>query len=261
MKYFTKEWHLLPTDRTLCMKPCKDRAYSEEEIAELYQRKLSEAIEEERSSYDEPPFFLPVDFDGASVEDFLILDEETGEAHHPATVEEAKKRLEEERRRAQEEYERRPPFDERETVAFFREAYERKKESCPYEMQPELFALDYLPNSLFKRFKREDRANERKRKRAERAFRRDKARTELFDVSLHDGAFLSFTDGTLAYRDEEGEHTLLFADCTVLENEAQKGDWFLYEEVYKRDFGYEICFLLEGSEPHYLTFTAKNLKK
>lgn len=261
MKYFTKEWYSLPCDRTICMKPCEDRIYSDEEIQKLYQKALKKEIRDEKKFYNEPPFFLPLDFDEMELDSFLLIDEETGESRHPSSIEEAKKNFEEEQRRAMEEYENRPPFDESVVVSLFAECYENKKANCPEGLQRELFALDLLPKSIYDKWKKEDKANQKVRDRIEKSFLKDQSAKDLFEVSLHDGEFVSFDGTTLVLKTEEEEIVkVTFTEPQILENEVKEKDWMLYDEAYQTDEGYELHFLTMGEELHYLTIKAKNVE-
>ena len=63
MKYFTKEWYELigKAHYTVGIEQIEDREYTEEDILELYNKKLKEEIELIREEYNTPPDFEELD--------------------------------------------------------------------------------------------------------------------------------------------------------------------------------------------------------
>lgn len=175
MRFYTKEWsRLLDSLGTVDMfEPVIDKEYTDDEIAELYQDFMEKHVQEERSSYDEPPLFIyedeeAFDPDEFDPEDYLVGDvDENGEEHnlhHPEDIEEL---VRFERRMhilALEEYENREPFDEDEARSEFEENYrdflEEPDEDIPQwvldTVGRRLLAMGAMPEGAYKRLRAEE---------------------------------------------------------------------------------------------------------
>lgn len=163
-----------------CYEPTIDKeVYTEEDIAELYQKTLDMYIEEERAEYDRPPMLISFDedelageFDPERYTFFVpgLFGDEDGEAvpRHPADREELmmmQKRMNE---LILETYEKRPPFDEEaaaeEFEEMYRDALEEPDEDLPEwvreAVDPRILAMDLLPEKIYRKLVSEDAASE-----------------------------------------------------------------------------------------------------
>ena len=182
MRYHTKEYYrlLMALGRADCYEPVIDKdTYTEEDIAELYQRAQDRYVEEERADYDAPPdpmiddedleefdpedftFYAPGLFDDADPDDLT--------PRRPADREELMKLCEKMYALAVEEYENRMPFDEEEAKADFEEMYRdnlrEPDEDLPdwvrEAVDPRIIAMEFLPEKIYMKLLAEDEANER----------------------------------------------------------------------------------------------------
>lgn len=208
MKYFTKEWYNLMQclDYTICMKPIKDGAYTDEEIAAMYDKKLKTEIARDRRQYNEPPQFIEMDFDNAELDDFVFFEEETGTAKRPQSLEEVKREYEEEKARANEEFVNRPPFDPKETIETFEAVYQGGLEHgytrfpawVKDKVDIRLIALGFLPKSVYEELKTEQKQNkaafDKINREAKKALGKESKKIPeriLSEFGWHDGAVLS----------------------------------------------------------------------
>ena len=100
----------------------------------MYKKKLKKEIAFERDSYNQEPFFLTVDDmlteDNFCPDDWLFIDEITGDVKRPVDINEVRQQLEKDRKRAFEEFENRPPFDPMDTEKIFDEIYRTNIRTC-----------------------------------------------------------------------------------------------------------------------------------
>ncbi|MBE5931260.1 MAG: DUF4085 family protein [Lachnospiraceae bacterium] len=302
MRYFTKEWYDLMQrlDYTCGMKKISDKEYSTEEIRELYDRALKKEVVDARRSYNTPPSFewkyTLLEPDRFDPENFLIVNQETGEWFHPETVEIAKNYVDEEYRKAWENFENRPAFDPTETIRFFEECY-RDKLRWRFPWLPEwvvrdvdirLLALDYLPEGVFRQLRKEEQKNkrafERIMKKAQADLEQQKIPEDIKKAfCLHDAHLLSLKrigsdvelclskDG--AWPDGTPYIRLRCKNVTLYEREkglvirkrmGQSEEWesncvYLYHELYRAGTGYEIHLLLTSRKLHYLTIGCEDV--
>ena len=176
MKFYTKEWYELMQRQnyTSGLKKIPDKVYTDEDIQAFYDKDLKAEIARDRKIHNTPPG--PYDWeyellapDRFTPETFLFENEETGELFHPETPEIARQYLEQERRQAQERFAARSPFDPTETIACFRDTYRSVlRYGFPHfpqwaqeSVDKRLLALNRIPESAYKRLKKEERANRR----------------------------------------------------------------------------------------------------
>lgn len=303
MKYFTKEWYGLMQrlHDTVAMKPIAEKEYTDEEIAALYEKRLKAEIARDRRQYNEPPCCLPIDFDDFELDDFVLIDEETGTAKRPASIEEVRRGYEEEQARAEEEFKNRPPFDAKETIERFEAVYQGGLEHG-YMRFPDwvkdaadirLIALGYLPKNVYDKLKTEEKQNKAAFDKLNREARRALAKESkkiperiVSEFGFHDGTVLSleqtggdlvmtvetdevvfegetpytrvtFVNGKILERDEALTFETRFFEQDGVQYEAWC--WWLYEELYRTESGYEAHMLLEENELCYLTIACSDI--
>ena len=175
MRYYTKEWYKLmqSQDYTSGMKKIPDKVYTDEEIMEFYLKKRQRAIARDRREHDEPPQFFDVSetltperFDP---EHWRIFDDEGKECRQPVTADEVREQLEQDRKWVEEAFAAREPFDPTETIADFECAYRNgiRWASSWYpawvleEVDKRLLALGLMPDSAYRRLKKEEKQNKK----------------------------------------------------------------------------------------------------
>ena len=275
MRFYTKEYYrlMMSLDAAEVYEPVVDREYSDEDIAELYQKALDKYIEEERAAHDEPP-----EFDM----------EESGDPEYIGIL-----------RAMLDEYENRGPFDEEEAREEFEELYranlEEPDEDLPAwvweTVDPRLPAMYFLPEKVYERLAAEDRANGEKFEELDEAA--DEAYDEMMDdmpeeyeelmetlEELEDADVLSadVSDGeivlTLEGWDEDGDEavfTIRFDGAELIENEGlevhceedEDGDSesdceLLYSELWFDEGMPEVHMLFDNNGLKYLTFRCED---
>ena len=289
MKFYTKEWYALMQRQnyTSGLKKIPDKVYTDEEIRAFYDKDLKAEIARDRRIHNTPPG--PYDWEDALLapdrftpDTFLFENEETGELFHPETPEIARQYLERERRQAQERFAARPPFDPTETIECFRDCYRgmlrygfsRFPQWVRESVDRRLLALNRIPESAYKRLRKEEQANRR-------AFEKINAKAaavlEQQDIpeelrerfSFHDASVLTIkkvrSDVALYLRKDggwPGDATpyikILFKNVHQLGREKgfslrpkldADGDLrtsctYLYDELYHDESGYEVHMLL-----------------
>ncbi len=306
MKFYTKEWYELmqQMDYTTGMKKIPDKVYSDKEIKAFYDADLKAEIARDRKIHNTPPG--PYDWedellapDRFSPDIFLFENEETGEVFHPQTPEIARHYLEQERQQVQERFAARPPFDPTETIECFQETYRSMLRHCgsryPKWVQEtvdkRLLALWRIPESAYKRLKKEEQANRRTFNKIEA-----EATAVLGQQSIpeeirsqfcfHDANVLAIkrvgSDVELYLRKDGGwmdDATpyikIIFKNVSHLDREKgfalrPKFDkWgnlgtscvYLYDELYQNEDGYEVHMLFWTSKAlRYLTIRSKDIQ-
>lgn len=178
MRYYTKEWYTLMSSLGAAdmFEPVIDKAYSDEEIENLYQEMLEKYVQEEHDMYDEPPVMEMFEEDDPEEEfdpeDYLIgdFDGEGNEINlrNPESLEELKEYQRKELQMALAEYESREPFDEEEAREDFEEMYrdslEEPDEDIPQwvldSVDRRLIAMGVLPEKTYIRLVKEEAARE-----------------------------------------------------------------------------------------------------
>ena len=306
MKFYTKEWYELMQHQnyTSGLKKIPDKGYTDDDIQAFYDKDLKAEIARDRRIHNTPPG--PYDWeeellqpDRFTPETFLFENEETGELFHPETAEIARHYLEQDRQRAQERFDTRPPFDPTETIACFQECYRGMlrygfahfPQWVLESVDPRLLALNRIPESAYKRLKKEEQANRR-------AFEKINAKAtsvlEQQDIPeeirerfcFHDSSVLAIkkvrSDVELYLRKDGGwmgEATpyikIIFKNVRQFNREKgfslrpkldADGDLrtnctYLYDELYHDESGYEVHMLLWTPKAlRYLTICSEDIQ-
>ena len=176
MKFYTKEWYELMQHQnyTSGLKKIPNKIYTDEDIRAFYEKDLNAEIARDRKIHNTPPG--PYDWEDALLapdrftpDTFLFENEETGELFHPETPEIARYYLEQKHRQEQEQFSTRPPFDPTETITCFRDIYRgmlrhgalRFPAWVQESVDIRLLALGRIPESAYKRLKKEEQLNRR----------------------------------------------------------------------------------------------------
>ena len=246
MRYYTKDWYSLMQHQhfTSGLKKIPDREYTDEEIQSFYDRDLKAEIARNRRIHNTPPaacdwleeLLAPNQF---SPEAFLFENEETGELFHPDTPEIARHYLEQEQIRLKERFDARPPFDPTETIACFRDAYRAQlrygfssfPEWVQQSVDKRLLALNRIPESAYKRLKKEETANRR-------AFEK-----------INQEASIVFAKQTIP---EEIRTQFCFHDSDVLKIQKVRSDLEMY---LRKDGGWT------GDSTPYIKIIFRNVRK
>ncbi len=305
MKYYTKEWYNSTGKRfyTSGLKTISDKTYSDEEIKQFYEEALHAEIDHDRELHNAPPSFYYDEelftLENFNLEDYLIVNEETGEARHPQTFEELKMTLEKDRREAEERFQNRPPFDEAETIKWFKASYQGTlRHGASYypewickEVDMRLLALHLIPESAYTRLKQEEDAyiEEIERYEAEAlSVLRSQDIPEVIKhkFSFHDADVLELkkvgSDVEL-YLNRDGlqlegespytkvtfknvsmldrEKGLVFRKKTKNDGKVGSSCQFLYDELYRTEEGYEVHMMLwTPKDLRYLTVKCEDME-
>ena len=305
MKFYTKEWYELMQRQnyTSGVKKIPDKVYTDEDIQAFYDKDLKAEIARDRKIHNTPPG--PYDWQDALLapdrftpETFLFENEETGELFHPETPEIARHYLEQDRRQAQERFDARPPFDPTETIECFRECYKAQLRygfaSFPQwvqnSMDKRLLALNRIPESTYKRLKKEEQAN---RRAFEKINAKASAVLEQQDIPdeirkqfcFHDASVLAtnkvssdvelyllkdggWPDDTTPYikiifknvHQFDREKGFSLRPKLDADGDLRTSCTYLYDELYRNEGGYEIHILLWTSKAlRYLTICCEDI--
>ena len=266
MKYYTKEWYELLQAWGLSgdLKKIPDAVYTTADIEKLYKKKLKKEIAFERDSYNQEPFFLTVDDmlteDNFCPDDWLFIDEITGDVKKPVDINEVRQQLEKDRKRAFEEFENRPPFDPMDTEKIFEEIYRTNIRTCKNNF-PEwllksvdhrLLALGYLPETAYRKYHSEIREKKKKWEQINRAAEKERTRQCIPDemmeaMALHDASLLSLKKGLRVRK-------------YLQEGFYSSNSSFLYSEIYNSGEGYEFHMMFATSKDlSYLTIACNDI--
>lgn len=305
MKFCTKEWYELMQRQnyTSGLKKIPDKVYTDEDIQAFYDKDLKAEVARDRRIHNTPPgpydwedeLLLP---DRFTPDTFLFENEETGELFHPETPEIARHYLELDHRQAQERFAARPPFDPTETVECFRDCYRgmlrygfsHVPQWVQESVDPRLLALNRIPESAYKRLKKEEQAN---RRAFEKINTKATAVLEQQDIPeeireqfcFHDSSVLAIkkvrSDVALYLRKDGGwlgnatpYIKIIFKNVRQLDREKgfslrpeldADGDLrtsctYLYDELYHGESGYEVHMLLWTLKAlRYLTICCEDI--
>ena len=306
MKFYTKEWYELMQRQnyTSGMKKIPDKVYTDEEIKAFYDKDLKDEIARDRRIHNTPPLahdwedklLTPERF---SPDMFLFENEETGELFHPETPEIARQYLDEVRRRAQEQFAARPPFDPAETIECFRDCYKAQLRygfrHLPMWVQESvdkrLLALNRIPESAYKRLKKEEQANRRAfnkiMTKADAVLERQDIPEEIrSQFCFHDAAVLAikkvrshvelylrkdggWPDDTTPYikinfrnvRQFDREKGFSLRPKLDKDSDLHTGCTYLYDELYRTEDGYEVHMLFWTPKAlRYLTICSEDVE-
>ena len=230
----------------------------------MYKKKLKKEIAFERDSYNQEPFFLTVDDmlteDNFCPDDWLFIDEITGDVKRPVDINEVRQQLEKDRKRAFEEFENRPPFDPMDTEKIFEEIYRTNIRTCKNNF-PEwllksvdhrLLALGYLPETAYRKYHSEIREKKKKWEQINRAAEKERTRQCIPDemmeaMALHDASLLSLKKGLRVRK-------------YLQEGFYSSNSSFLYSEIYNSGEGYEFHMMFATSKDlSYLTIACNDI--
>ena len=258
MKYCTKEWYqtMQNTSFHLLLKVSKKaEVFSEEYYQKLYAKKETEHLRMNQNALEVKfeDIFSPEEFPTSEAFEF-----------------------------AREDFEQeRTKFDPEETKQKFREAQdyniELLKTSLPEEILAKVadirvLALDVCTAEVKKLITKFCKNNE---KEVELAFKKlAKAEQEQFGENPPEFTNESFHDCEITALEKSGKDIVIrldnsggFTDCKgivfknaeIIEQDGDlSGAWWLYDEIYKTDNGFEIHALLQNDELMYLTIKCEN---
>ena len=300
MKYYTKEWYALMQTMhyTGGLKRIPDGPYSDAEIRAFYEKDLAAEIANDRRIHNTPPSFDWAEdlLDPERFQpEFFLLEAEDGTLFQPETPEIAREYLERDFRRQRAQFESRPPFDPAETVACFRDCYRRMvryggkqyPEWVQKTVDPRLLALCRMPESAYKRLRKEERTSRR-------SFERIMAEAETVlsgqDIPPEIRSLFCFHDAdVLRLKRKRGDLVMIlrtwntdeplytevtFRSVSRVEREpgfslrlrphpnggVTSGCQYLYDELYRVENGYEIHMMLTSrTDLRYLTVTCEDV--
>ena len=303
MKYFTKEWYALmqTLDYTSGLKKIPDKVYTDDEIKVFFDHDLAAEIRHDRKLYNTAPetgiYEDLLDPDAFQPEFFLFVNEETGDAFHPATADEAQQYMEAEFKAREEAFLNRPPFDPTETAECFEECYKNMLryggDQYPAWVRDtvdmRLIALNRMPASAYDRLKAEEKKNRRAfdriMKNAENALSAEDIPERIREpLNFHDACLLRLKKCgkslEMTLRKDGGWPTgtpyikIIFKNVSRIEREKgftlritpdEEGVFrssciYLYDEIYKTDMDFELHLLLSApSGLRYLTIRAEDI--
>ncbi len=288
MKYFTKEWYELMQNihYTEGFEPINKENVTEQDIKRLYDEKLDEWIKDEKEIYDARPDYSDL-YDALESKEFnpidwLFVDEKKRQVIEPATKQEVIEHLKAEEKQDIKEYNKRKPFDAEQSKEEFNEFYKSMlaiNDLLPkwaYEkVDKRLIALGYLPKNIFNKLKEQEMANKEKydniEKEAMNTLYNQNISEEIYaNFNFHDEVIKSFKskDGNYIMKITHSDFiesyivTVVFKDATIIEQEDLKfgKSIYLYEEIYKLDYGYEVHIMYECSGLKYLTIKCSDIE-
>lgn len=286
MKYFNKEWYELmgKTQYTVGFEPIEEKIYSEEAIIELYNEKLKEEIELAREEYNTPPDFEQVDdILDEELEQWLLIDEQSGNVKEPISKDEILKAIEEEKQEALKEFEAREEFDENIIIEGFRELYnERLNET---DMLPKwvydsvdkrIIALEYLPQSVYDKLLKEEneaiKEFERINMEASEVLDSQNIPKEIIEeFRFHDRIIESFDKNDNNYEmliddydfiSENINKKIVFKNAEIIELEKLEDEYtyYMYEEIYSIENGYEVHIMVWSNGLKYITLKCEDIE-
>ena len=193
-------------------------------------------------------------------DDWLYIDEITGDVKRSVDINEVRQQLEKDRKRAFEEFENRPPFDPMDTEKIFEEIYRTNIRTCKNNF-PEwllksvdhrLLALGYLPETAYRKYHSEIREKKKKWEQINRAAEKEHTRQCIPDemmeaMALHDASLLSLKKGLRVRK-------------YLQEGFYSSNSSFLYSEIYNSGEGYEFHMMFATSKDlSYLTIACNDI--
>lgn len=282
MKYYTKEWYYLMQLWGLgdSFKKIPDKIYTDMDIQTWYDKLLQKEIASEKKSYNTPPVLhIPNSLfaEPFNPDDWSYIDEDDI-IHRPESPEEVRSNLIAQHEAALEAFQNRDPFDPEEVKYWFRESYRAGLRNArgfypkwlSEEVDPRLIALNLLPETSCKKYKKELRKAKAEWNRLNRGAERAASRQQIPEsiremFQLHDACLQSFRKAGKNYEmlirkdgawqdDQEACMKILFRDAIILEKDPWlrvrkyktedgtilSNTTFLYHELYNKDHGYEI---------------------
>lgn len=272
MRYLTKEWYTLCQNTFLHFGLRVHRGaaeYSDELYSRLYRRKEREFIKLQREIYNTDPRFM-LEEDGETfipVDQFLSgesICEEDKMIYH-MTIEE-KERI----HKLIEEFDNRLPFDENECKKEFSAQNQNEimmavEYKLPHELLNQIadirvFALGYCTKDVLSELKKLSKENEEKVNQVlneyTEAQNNENIPSEIHkNFHFHDCTVnkINLDNNITVYLDTQGGFTE-FNKITFIAPEIMKqdgnivGSYWVYEELYRTETGYEAHILLSGED-------------
>ena len=286
MKYFNKEWYELMQKQFMTeeITQIPDKQYSDKEIEELYNKELKKEIEREYEDYNTPPddSILKELISGKiefNKEEWIFIDEENNTVVEPTSKEQVIENLSREYEEEVEEFNNRPPFDEKEVIQEFEELFQgmlENRDEFPKwvydEVDNRLIALNFLPKSVLKKLKAEEKEINKKFDRIEKEARKVLSRQNVPEeiqekLCLHDDRIIGFDKQgnnyvmTIENYDKKVIH-IVFEETKIIELEELDFEncYWLYEEVYKENDMYEVHIMVDSNGLKYVTLRCSNIK-
>lgn len=286
MKYYNKEWYELieKAHYTVGIEPIEDKEYTKEDILELYNKKLKEEIELAREEYNTPPDFEDLDdILDEELESWLLIDEQSGNVKEPISKEEILKSIELEKQEAMKEFEQREEFDEDIIIEGFKELYNlRLKEEglLPKwvydEVDKKIIVLDYLPKSVYDKLLQEENEATKKLEKinieaSEVLNKQDIPEEIIEEFRFHDSLIKSFEKNNNDYEmrldtydmfSENENKKILFKNAEIIELEEFEDEYtyYLYEEIYSIENGYEVHMMVWSNGLKYITLKCEDIE-
>lgn len=283
MRYLTKEWYNLcqMTGLHFGMRSHKGTYQKDEDLyLRLKKRKEKEFLKMEREIYDFDPREMLEIYDGSvfvSADKFIageeIHDEDTIVYH---MTDEEKDHI----NKLIEEYDSREPFD----VDKYRMEFNKRQDMIQSEninnlpsslysqiADPRVFALGYCTKEILNQLKELSKENEievsavlNEYTKAQKEKMIPEQLRERF--GFHDCQVISceFNQDIVFYLDTSGGFTennkIIFKDAKIIKQEKSlEGSYWLYEELYIIEGGYEAHMLFAGGDIHELTINCKDI--
>lgn len=280
MKYLTKEWYY--GNKNICLDlevDTKAEKLSEEYYKELYNSKLNSFLEEEKEVSE-------MNYEPETWEDIQIMDDEGNiiSAREVMSEEEfealRKQLLEEEQNQQDVEIE---PYDEEASTNDFLEMHqdeiEELKENLPKEILDEVADIRVLALGVATEKVKDlvDKYSQECEMKFEKPFNEynkhwysiaDKVPAHIKEnYNFHDCAILKMTkDGNniVFELDNSGGFTninkITYKDAVILENNFVGGCYWIYDEMYLCDKGYEFHIAVDGENGYdYITLQANDV--
>ena len=280
MKYLTKEWYY--GNKNICLDlevDTKAEKLSEEYYKELYNSKLNSFLEEEKEVSE-------MDYEPETWEDIQIMDDEGNiiSAREVMSEEEfealRKQLLEEEQNQQDVEIE---PYDEEASTNDFLEMHqdeiEELKENLPKEILDEVADIRVLALGVATEKVKDlvDKYSQECEMKFEKPFNEynkhwysiaDKVPAHIKEnYNFHDCAILKMTkcgNDIVFELDNSGGFTninkITYKDAVILENNFVGGCYWIYDEMYLCDKGYERHIAVDGENGYdYITLQASDV--
>lgn len=280
MKYLTKEWYY--GNKNICLDlevDTKAEKLSEEYYKELYNSKLNSFLEEEKEVSE-------MDYEPETWEDIQIMDDEGNiiSAREVMSEEEfealRQQLLEEEQNQQDVEIE---PYDEEASTNDFLEMHqdeiEELKENLPKEILDEVADIRVLALGVATEKVKDlvDKYSQECEMKFEKPFNEynkhwytiaDKVPAHIKEnYNFHDCAILKMTkcgNDIVFELDNSGGFTninkITYKDAVILENNFVGGCYWIYDEMYLCDKGYEFHIAVDGENGYdYITLQANDV--
>ena len=272
MKYLTKEWYY--GNKNICLDlevDTKAEKLSEEYYKELYNSKLNSFLEEEKEVSE-------MDYEPETWEDIQIMDDEGNIISAREVMSEEE--FEALRKQLLEEIE---PYDEEASTNDFLEMHqdeiEELKENLPKEILDEVADIRVLALGVATEKVKDlvDKYSQECEMKFEKPFNEynkhwysiaDKVPAHIKEnYNFHDCAILKMTkDGNdiVFELDNSGGFTninkIIYKDAEILENNFVEGCYWIYDEMYLCDKGYECHIAVDGENGYdYITLQANDV--